>query len=112
MNDGREQAVSQGDAEAAPGERQQQALAQQLADELGAAGPEGRAHRGFLAARRAAGELQIRHVEARDEQHAGDGAEENLEHASDILAVLFREREEACGATLVGVGILHLEPVH
>ena len=58
-------------------ERQHHALREQLLRDAPAPGAERGAHRQLARARRAARELQIRDVRARDEQHQRDGAEDD-----------------------------------
>ena len=78
----REDGVETPDREQHSGERAEQrkdgAFGEHLARQPPAAGAERAAHGEFLSARQHSRELQVRHVRARDEQDAGDGAQKQV----------------------------------
>ena len=63
----------------AAGQREHHAFRQQLAHQAPAPGAEGGAHRDFARSRRRAREQQVRDVDARDQQHEADRAEQDPE---------------------------------
>ena len=65
-------------------EREQGALGEQLLHESKAARAERRANGELLLSRRVAGEHQVRHVRARNQQHQGDDAEQDEQAGSHV----------------------------
>ena len=93
-------------------EREQQTLGEQKSDEPRTAGADGDPHGHFAASRARASEQQVRHVDARDEQHQSDGAEQDEERSLDRgrqPRVVQRRRLGAPRhlAELVGNGLAH-----
>ena len=74
----------QEDAGGAGNARQYEALRQKLPDEAGAARAERQPHRDFAPPRRAARELQVADVGAREQQHEQQADEERQEHCAPI----------------------------
>ena len=92
------------------GDRQDEALDQQLTDEPPAAGAERRADADLALARARAREEQIGDVRAGDEQHDRDRAEQHQHprlgaRADEVIA----QRPHACATVLVPVGMGRLE---
>ena len=85
-DDGANRAEREQHAEHAAGERQQDALGQELAQQPAAAGANRHPDRHLARARRAAGQLQVGDVGARDEQQERDRAEQQLQAGPHLAA--------------------------
>ena len=102
---------------AAAAEREQDALGQRLPGETQAAGAERRAYRHLALARRRFGEQQVRHVDARDEQHEGDRAEKSQKAVThrrlELVAQAATRARRDCGWPR-GYCLLELraDPIH
>ena len=68
----------------AAGERQHHALGQQLADDAGPCGAQCEADGHLLLAPGEAGQEQVRHVGAGDEEHEADGAQQDQQGGADV----------------------------
>ena len=77
-----------------------------MPDDPAAAGAEGGAERDLLLPNGSAGEEQVGDVGAGDQQHAADGAEENVEAARDVADQVFAQRRGAGTEFRVRVRIL------
>ena len=103
--------IADAHAECSTGEREQQALGEQLAEDGAAASAERAAHRQFLLAGHAASQQQIGDVDAGDEEHETDGAQQQPEHLDAVFGhVVVLERLHIGAPTLVAFGI-HLGDV-
>ncbi len=69
-------------------------LDQELANDAAPAGSKRGAKSDFFCPHGGAGEKEIGHVGARDQKHAGDGAEKDVERAGNIADQLLLERED------------------
>ena len=100
----------------AAAEREEHALGQRLSGETQAAGAERRAYRHLALARRRFGEQQVGHVDARDEEHEGDGAEKGQEAVTHRRLQLVAQGRHVRAVVAVGLGILLLklraDPIH
>ena len=93
--DGQEQtdaSESENEAEKAAGQRERQALGQQLADDLEATSAERGAGRELALSYRGAHQQEIRDVGARNEQHEADRAEQNQQRLPGIANDRFLQR--------------------
>ncbi len=103
-------------AAGAAAQREQDALGQRLSGETQAAGAERRAYRHLALARRRFGEQQVRHVDARDEQHEGDRAEKSQKAVTHRRLKLVAQGRHVRAVVTVGLGILLLklraDPIH
>ena len=93
--------------ERAAGERQHDALGEQLADEVAGRRAERHAHGDLTGAGGGARELEVRDVGAGDQQHEAHGAQQHqhrLPHGGiDELVAKRREREGPVGSVVVGL---------
>ena len=80
------------EAEHAAGERQHDALGQQLADDAAAAGADRRADRDLAPPAGRAHQQQVRDVRARDQQHEADGAGEHRAASAHVADERFLKR--------------------
>ena len=90
--------------ERAAGQREHDALGEQLLHQAAAAGAERGSHRELAAPRRAAGDQQAGDVRARDQQHKSDRAEQHEHRRAHIGDHARRQRlalERAAGVALV-----------
>ncbi len=84
--------IGQAEADDAAGERERQALRQELPRDSARARAERGMNRQFLLPRFGAHQEQVGDVGAGDEQHEADRAEEHPEHAPDVADDVSRER--------------------
>ena len=100
------------DAEDAPDRGKQQALGQELANDPGRSGADGRPDRELAAPRRSPGQQQVRDVGARDQKHDAHGREQDPEGRPEVAKHRVVEQGDRGPLTAVGLRILLLEPEH
>ena len=99
------------DAHRHRGERQHDALREQLPDDAAARGADGGAQRDLAAARRRPREHQVGDVRARDEQHQRDARHHQPDHPCDVRRdEALAQRHERHFPVLIGIGVLLGEP--
>src|ERR1700683_1753844 len=94
---------TQDDAQASAGERQQNALGEQLANDFGSAGTERDANGNLSPARHGTRPKQAGYVSAGDQQYQSNRSEQNQHRGPDVRHHQLLELVEANGEAWVGV---------
>ena len=97
-------------ADGAARDREHGALGEQLPNEAAAAGAERGTDRDLGLSRRRAGEHQVRHVGAGNQQHQADGAEQHEQRRAGVADDVLAERRDREADVGIALGELRLQP--